>query len=417
LKSYQKKSEKELKLNFRKKLLVLVIGCGVSAGAWAVYPVTDAALITVVKAGFNALSLQISSFQTQMGSLLTQIGSAINQNGSKVATTVEASAKADREFQTEKSRQERINKAKHDLEVSSSICSESASGGATSVSSGSSAAKGSMRPGGGGVANSSINNAVNKPAINPVADASRSAAIHAKYCDAIDYAAYGGSDACPAVNTNMPGADKRVDSLMTGAGKDGKKPDLTFTQEQTDVARMYIQNSTRRSISKDLTKADANSAAGKVYLGITTQLNASISAAADPQERMLAERQPLDETKDLLKEALQSPSAKSYFDETASDVARATGKMSKAEFLQFEVGRRYANTAYQKDLQAMDGENLQREIIRVQALQNSLLLELRNEIQAGNLVAGQQLASQVRAEYGPLLEQQYQSIGAGKGGE
>jgi hypothetical protein len=37
-----------------------------------------------------------------MGTLLTQIGSSINQNGSKVATTVEAAAKADREFQTEK---------------------------------------------------------------------------------------------------------------------------------------------------------------------------------------------------------------------------------------------------------------------------------------------------------------------------
>jgi hypothetical protein len=60
----------------------------------------------------------------------------------------------------------------------------------------------------------------------------------------------------------------------------------------------------------------------------------------------------------------------------------------------------------------MDGENLQREIIRVNALQNSLLLELRNEIQAGNVVAGQQLASQVRAEYGPLLDKQYQAIGA-----
>ncbi|HBV9945894.1 TPA: conjugal transfer protein TraW [Klebsiella aerogenes] len=404
-------------MKFRKKLLALVLGCGVSAAAWAAYPVTDATLIAVVKTGFNAIALQISSFQTQMGTLLTQIGSSINQNGSKVATTVEAAAKADREFQTEKSRQERINKTKHDLEVSSSICSESASGGATSVSSGSSAAKGSLRPGGGGVANASINNAVNKPAVNPTADASRSAAVHAKYCDAIDYAAYGGSDACPAVNTSMPGADKRVDSLMTGAGKDGKKPDLTFSQEQTDVARMYIQNSTRRSISKDLTKAEASSAAGKVYLGVTTQMNASISAAADPQERMLAERQPLDETKELLQEALQSPSAKSYFDETASDVARSTGKMSKAEFLQFEVGRRYANTAYQKDLQEMDGENLQREIIRVNALQNSLLLELRNEIQAGNVVAGQQLASQVRAEYGPLLDKQYQAIGARMGGE
>lgn len=404
-------------MKMRSKVLAIVVMCSLSGGAWAVMQVTDTTLITVVKVGFNSVVTQIGSFQASMTTLLTQIGSAINQNGSKVATTVEAAAKADREFQTEKGRQDRINSAKDAFEVASNICSESASGGATAVTAASSAAKSSLRPGTGGISDSSINNAVNKPALNPVADASRSAAIHAKYCDAIDFAAYGGSAACPSVNTNMPGADKRVDSVLTGAGPDGKKPDLTFTQQQTDVARMYIQNSTRRSISKDLTRSEASSAAGKVYLGVVNQMNASLSAAADPQERVLAERQPLDATKDLLNEALQAPSAKSYFDETASDLARSTGKMSKAEFLQFEVGRRYANTAYQQDLQQMTGENLIREQIRVASLQNSLLLELRNEIQAGNIVAGQHLASSIRTEYGSQLETQYQSIGARLGGE
>ena len=180
---------------------------------------------------------------------------------------------------------------------------------------------------------------------------------------------------------------------------------------------MYIQNSVRRSISKDLTKAEANSAAGIQYLGLKNQMNASISAAADPQERVLAERQPLDESKALIAEAIQSPSAKSYFNETASKVAKSTGKMSKAEFLQFEVGRRYSNTEYQKDLQEMDSENLMREQIRVSSLTNWLLLELRNEMQAGNIVSGQQLASQIRGEYDPLLNNQYQAIGARAGGE
>lgn len=51
-----------------------------------------------------------------------------------------------------------------------------------------------------------------------------------------------------------------------------------------------------------------------------------------------------------------------------------------------------------------------REQIRVSSLTNWLLLELRNEMQAGNIVSGQQLASQIRGEYDPLLNNQYQAI-------
>lgn len=404
-------------MQLRKKLIIFVLAISVTGTAWAVYPVTDAMLITVVKTGFNAIAMQISAFQGSMTSLLTQIGSAINQNGSKVATTVEAAAKSEREFLTEKNRQDKLAEAKNKFQVANSICSESASGGANTVSSGSSAAKGQMRPGGGSISNSAIDAAVNKPALMPAADASRSAKIHAQYCDSIDFTAFGGSQACPAVSKDMPGADKRVDSIFSGAGPDGKTPDLTFSDKQTEAARMYIQNSVYRSVSKDLTKAEANSAAGVQYLGLKNQMSASLSAAADPQERVLAERQPLDETKELIAEAIQSPSAKAYFEATASNVARSTGKMSKGEFLQFEVGRRYSNTDYQKDLQDMDSENLMREQIRVASLTNWLLLEVRNEVQAGNVITGQQLASQVRNEYAPLLNNQYQAIGARAGGE
>ena len=404
-------------MKLRKSTIAILLTLGISGGVWAAYPVTDATLISVVKTGFNAVAIQLSAFQTNMATMLTQIGSAINQNGSKVATTVEAAAKADREFQTEKSRQEKISDAKSKYQVANNICSESASGGASSVSSGSSAGKGALRPGGGSASNGAIDSAINKPALTPTADAARSTKIHAQYGDSIDYASFGGSQACPSISSDMPGADKRIDTILSGAGKDGKEPELTFTQEQTDAGRMYIQNSVRRSISKDLTKAEANSAAGIQYLGLKNQMNASISAAADPQERVLAERQPLDESKALIAEAIQSPSAKSYFNETASKVAKSTGKMSKAEFLQFEVGRRYSNTEYQKDLQEMDSENLMREQIRVSSLTNWLLLELRNEMQAGNIVSGQQLASQIRGEYDPLLNNQYQAIGARAGGE
>ncbi|MFW8423792.1 conjugal transfer protein TraW, partial [Klebsiella pneumoniae] len=74
------------------------------------------------------------------------------------------------------------------------------------------------------------------------------------------------------------------------------------------------------------------------------------------------------------------------------------------EFESFEVGRRYANTDYQEDLQAMDGDNLMRELIRVQSLSNYLQLGIKNQLRESNIIAGQQLALAAAREYRPQLQ-------------
>ncbi|WP_159310092.1 conjugal transfer protein TraW, partial [Klebsiella pneumoniae] len=106
------------------------------------------------------------------------------------------------------------------------------------------------------------------------------------------------------------------------------------------------------------------------YQGLLTQYKAIQSAAQQPQLSMIADSKPNSSTTTALKEALENASARSYFDDTASDLAKSTYQMSAREFESFEVGRRYANTDYQEDLQAMDGDNLMRELIRVQSLSN-----------------------------------------------
>lgn len=271
--------------------------------------------------------------------------------------------------------------------------------------------KGSIRPGGSGaIANSSIAQAINSPPPAPEVDAARAAKIHAQFCDTDDYSAYGGARACPAVSGTMPGADKRVDSVLSGAGPNGKTPDLTFSQAQTDAARMYAQHSIRRSIGPQLRKGEADTVAGAQYIGLMNQYNAIISAAADPQEQRIADSQPNTATKNLITEALNSPSTASYYKQVASSQAKATGMMSAREFETFEVGRRYANTEYQTDLQSMSGDNLIREQIRVASLNSWLMLGLKNEIQRGNIINGQILASLARQEYEPILTQKYRSV-------
>lgn len=388
----------------------LLLSQPAQASGW---PVFDAAVFTAV----NTVNSSIAALNTNLTRLLQSIGQAINENGAKIASTVEATGKVGREFSTEQEKNRRIEDARQRYRVSSSICSESGSGGASQVNAGSGAAKGGLRPGGGGGGgNPAIAAAVNAPAPMGEIDAARSANIHAQFCDADDYAAYGGARACPSVSSAMPGADKRVDSVLVGAGPNGKAPDLTFSPQQVDAARMYVQNSVRRSIGRQLRRGEADTIAGAQYIGLMNQYQAILSAAADPLEQRIADSLPNPATRDPLRDSLQSPSANSYFQQFASQQAKQTGTMSTREFEAFEVGRRYANTEYQADLQNMSGDNLLREQIRVASLTNWLLWELRNDSQRGNMISGLSLGAQARNEFEPLLQAKLKAVSGRLGG-
>ncbi|CAG9260905.1 conserved exported hypothetical protein [Burkholderia diffusa] len=393
----------------------MAVGLGTSSPAFAI---CDGCVVGAVQAANASITGAIVALNSSLSTLLFNVGTAVNETGTKTASTVEATGRAQREFGVNQEQNRRLEDARQRYVVPDNICSESGSGGAVQVDAAAGASKGGMRPGGRGtISNSSVSGAVNSPAPAPEIDSSRSASIHAQYCDTDDFKAYGGAKACPTVSGSMPGADKRIDSLISGAGVDGKVPELTFSQQQTDAARMYTQNSVRRSIAPQLHKGEADTVAGAQYVGLMNQYNAVVSAAADPQDELIADSQPNSATKDLLTEALQAPSASAYYSQVASTQAKSTGLMSAREFESFEVGRRYANTAYQTDLQAMAGDNLVREQIRVTSLNNWLLLKVENQLRKGNVISGQVLASLARQEYGPVLAQKYRAVGGSMGGK
>lgn len=407
-------------------LVAFIASASISPYARAgVLPVIDEVLIQTVTimnmavtGAINGTTAAVNAMNMNVSQLLEKVGTSVNESGQKIASTIEADGRTQREFSISQEKNRKLEEARQRYFVGSNICSEAASGGAYQVAGAAQAAKGGMRPGGGAkVGNKAIAQALNTPPMAPDIDSARAAKVHAQFCDADDYAAYGGSRACPSVSSTMPGADKRVDSVLSGAGENGKEPDLTFNQEQIDAARMYVQNSTRRSIAPQLKKGEADTVAGSQYVGLMNQYNAMISAAADPQEQRIADSQPNPATKDLLKEALVSPSAATYYNQVASEAAKSTGMMSAREFESFEVGRRYANTEYQADLQALSGENLQREQIRIASLNNWLMLGIKDELEKANIINGQRLASAARVEYAPILGALYKSVSGGMGGQ
>ncbi|EBD3901225.1 conjugal transfer protein [Salmonella enterica] len=340
-----------------------------------------------------------------------QVGAAINANGDKVASMIEQ-AEQSRATQDSFARQsERLEQSRRNFAVPETICTESTSGAAARVSSQARATQSGYSRGS-GVSNSKLKTALTEATPAPEQVQYQSAAVHGQWCDETDFAAYGGTDLCPALS-QYPGGDKQLSSLLDGAGKPGKTPDLTFTQTQIDAAVAYTLNTTAPSAGRQLGKGEVKTASGKQYAGLMTQYEGLMDAAREPQMAMIAASTPNKATKDALKDALKVPSAQSYFDDTASQQVRSSGEMSQREFESFEVGRRYANTAYLADLQQMEGDNLIREQIRVQNLGNWLALASKREMEKNNILTGQVLALMATEHYRPQLAAKMEQVKAG----
>ncbi|EHE1518989.1 conjugal transfer protein TraW, partial [Salmonella enterica] len=263
---------------------------------------------------------------TEIATTQHQVGAAINANGDKVASMIEQ-AEQSRATQDSFARQsERLEQSRRSFAVPETICTESTSGAAARVSSQARATQSGYSRGD-GVSNSKLKTALSRPAPAPEQVQYQSAAIHGQWCDETDYAAYGGTDLCPALS-QYPGGDKQLSSLLDGAGKVGKTPDLTFTQKQIDAAVAYTLNTTAPSAGRQLGKGEVKTASGKQYAGLMTQYEGLMDAAREPQMAMIAASTPNKATKDALKDALKVPSAQSYFEDTASEQARSSGEMS-----------------------------------------------------------------------------------------
>ncbi|PPS25841.1 conjugal transfer protein [Pseudomonas amygdali pv. morsprunorum] len=333
----------------------------------------------------------------------TQIGTAIVQASDKQVAVISEAARAQREADIFGRQTERLERAREQYSVADSICSESASGVAATVGK-VSRAQTAVLASGAGVGSAVVQKTI---ASEPVASRQggyRSAAMHAQYCTQSESAQYGGTDLCPQVSS-LPGGDIEMRSLIDGAGAVGKAPDLTFNQDQVDAGMAYMKNSARHDGGRAPGKGDIQSATGREYQGLMTQYKAIQSAATQPQLDIIAASQANPATQEALQEALQNPSAAEYFASTGSQQAQRTGVMSEREFEAFEVGRRYANNAYETDLQALSGDNLMRELVRVQSLGNWLQLGLKNDQRQANIIAGQQLALAADAKYVPQLQE------------
>lgn len=402
------KTSQLLRLQGRRLLSVCVLAAiAPKVMAYPVEVMTSIPVQTVIQPA-------LTTMQTTLGEILsaeTETGTAVIQSGEKTTTAITEAARTQREADNFNRQTDRLEKARAAYTVPDSICSESASGSAAQVNQATRAAASKLASGS-GVSSSAVRETLASLPVSPRQGGYRSAVIHAAYCTAEEAKLYGGTGLCPGVST-LPGGDIEVRSLYDGAGEQGKDADLTFNQAQTDAAMAYVNNSAKLDAGRTPGKGEIQTATGQEYQGLLTQYKAMQSAAMQPQLEMVAASQPQDATRDVLAEVRQSPSAESYFQQTASAQAKQTGTMSEREFESFEVGRRYANTAWVTDLQAMDGDNLIRELARQMAASNWLSLGIKNELRQANIINGQQLALAAKAAYAPQLQALSTQMSAG----
>lgn len=392
-----------------RRLLAACVLAAIAPQAMA-YPTEEMSSIPIQSQVMPALQ----TMQVTLGEILsaeTETGTAVVQSGDKITTAITEAARTQREAENFNRQADRLEKARTAYTVPDSICTESASGSAAQVSQ-ATRATASKLSGGGGVSNKVVRDTLASLPVAPRQGGYRSALVHAAYCTKDEAALYGGTSLCPGVSA-LPGGDTEARSLYDGAGQPGKDPELTFTQAQTDAAMAYVNNSAKLDAGRTPGKGEIQTATGQEYQGLLTQYKAMQSAAMQPQLDMVAASQPQDATREALTEARQAPSAETYFQQTASAQAKQTGTMSEREFEAFEVGRRYANTEWVKDLQSMEGDNLLREMARQQSLANWLSMGIKNELRQANIISGQQLAIAAKEQYAPQLQALSAQISAG----
>lgn len=375
------------------------------------YAVCDGCVVGAVQAASTAIVGSVAALGTALSTILHEIDTDVASIGSKVSDSIVQAAKTQREMALEVQRQQERDRVSRETELPIDPCATSTSNYAMQASRSTNTTASSYRPGGGAsVSSAPLNKALNGPA--PAVEASRraSTAIHqAKYCTAVEVQL--GYPGCST--SSMPDADANADSLFTGAGMPGKDADLTFTKDQEEAARAYARMAIDPNPPENISKAEASTEVGKLYIAMQKAYQANMSSAQKAMNDEIASHMPFPGSAQLIQDIKQSDAAAQYFNATASSVAKSTGTMSQAELMEFEAGRRWRNPYWQIEFAALaDPTKLQREQLFVSAFVADLLYQQFQKSKHIDVLLGQVVAALERSGDRPALEAQLQRVRA-----
>ncbi|HDR9034238.1 TPA: conjugal transfer protein TraW [Burkholderia vietnamiensis] len=395
----------------KKIVSVSVLSAAALMQSSSAYAVCDGCVVGAVQAASTAIVGSVAALGTALSTILHEIDTDVASIGSKVSDSIVQAAKTQREMALEVQRQQERDRVSRETELPIDPCATSTSNYAMQASRSTNTTASSYRPGGGAsVSSAPLNKALNGPAPSVEASRRASAAIHqAKYCTAVEVQL--GYPGCST--SSMPDADANADSLFTGAGMPGKDADLTFTKDQEEAARAYARMSIDPNPPENISKAEATTEVGKLYIAMQKAYQANMSSAQKAMNDEIASHMPFPGSAQLIQDIKQSDAAAQYFNSTASSVAKSTGTMSMAELMEFEAGRRWRNPYWQIEFAALaDPTKLQREQLFVSAFMADLLHQQLKTSKHIDVMLGQVLAALTRSGDRPALEVQLQRVRA-----
>jgi hypothetical protein len=242
----------------------------------------------------------------------------------------------------------------------------------------------------------------------------RSAALvgaHAKhFCDVTEAQKYGGTRVCQTTG-ELPGADVKAETLLSGAkARPGDPDSYTFTQKQIEAAQTLIANASDPLPVRGLNKAEANTRAGVEYYALALAGQAKMSFSQQSMRDALARRVPVPEGKALVAAITKgNPSAAAYY---ARLPHLKTEGISALDMQDAEAARRYRNPQWLVDMSAASPAAVARE----QAFMTALLLDFQMKQQLSNerqeILLGQIAAALTRMDMGPKLEAAFRQVKA-----
>lgn len=230
------------------------------------------------------------------------------------------------------------------------------------------------------------------------------------FCDVEEAKKYGGTRVCQSAG-ELPGADVKAETLLSGAkARPGDPDSYTFTQKQIEAAQTLIANASDPLPVRGLNKSEASTRAGVEYYSLALAGQAKMSFSLQAMRDALARRVPVPEGKALVAAITKgNPSAAAYY---ARLPHLKTEGISQLDLQDAEVARRYRNPQWLVDMSAASPTAVARE----QAFMMALLLDFQMRQQLSNerqeILLGQIAAALTRADMTPKLEAAYRAVRA-----
>lgn len=386
---------------------LLLIGAAVAAAALptsASAYTCDGCVVSAVQAASTTISGAIGTMSSSILNSLGQINTNLANVGSKVSDSVVQAGNKQREMDVEIQRRAEKERVERETELPIDPCSNSAGNYAGQAQAAAGSKSSTYRRGGGGSVGSPVfSKALNDPIPSPEVTRRQTQAIHtAKYCSSLEVRL--GYPGCST--SSMPDADASAESVLTGAGMPGKDPELSYTTDQEEAARAYTRLSVDPHPPQNISRTEAGTEQGKIYIAMQKMYQAITSAAEKAQFDAIASRMPFSGSSRLVSEIKKADHAAKYFDQAASKQAKA-GNMSWAELMDFEAGRRFRNPYWVIAMGAeASPEKLQREQVFMQAYANELQYRTFRQLEQLNINIGLLLASDARKELRPAIDAQ-----------